>query len=501
MFRKKLIDISSLICIFTLCFIMPCNAQEKERLIAERDAYTLVMCYYDDALDYAIANLKSEELDSRNFAMDIATRIINLRFKGDNPSKEILLYSLFQETDTTYHMKFESAVAQARLGSTEGLSILLKEFITRELPYDSRLHALQFLLDEGKARQFKVLFEQALSDDRKVAALGALGLYHIGDEKAKQWLLDQISLSAHNRPVREILEVIQEAKVTEAIPLLKPGLTYAGPNMTESEARARQFPVAVTLTVLGDEDGKKFLLDILSKPEERGSGVVGQAALCIAGLGDPALIPELRNALSVRIRLDKFEVIEALLMLNDSQVIPELLNEMEANDGWDKKAVQLAIKYKITQALPALQRHFDQKNQKEQIEFQLQEDKSTIAFYEQLGINKEDYVKSLYREQFSECAAIAIGIYQMNKAIGIDKIKELLSREDLQEVELNSIEKLLETIYQQKLIELISLLPPMLDFVDPQRRGAALKYLQKLTGQKLPPDSRLWKQWINDNIE
>ncbi len=405
-----------------------CIANEKDEIISKRDAYTFVFCYYEDALDYAIANLESQNTDSQEFALDIATRIIDFRSRGDNPSKEIQLFSLFQKSQADYYMKFRIAVAQVRLGSTEGLDILLKEFKSKELPYDSRLYALRFILEEVDLQPFKVLFEQALSDDKKVATLGALGLYRLGDEKAKQWLLDQISQPPHNHPSREILEAIQETKVAEAIPLLKPWLTYENSTM-----------VAITLAILGEQEGKESLLKILSAYREDAAGIIGRVALGVATLKDKSFIPLLREALGVKSRSDKFDVIEALLMLNDSEVIQELLNEMEATDGWDKKAVQLAIKYKITQALPIFMKLFEQTNQKDQFEIQLQKNEPTlIAYYEQMGVSKEDCIKHIYTDKYHECVTLAIGIYQMNKESGKEDIKELLSRDDLQEVELNS---------------------------------------------------------------
>ncbi len=77
----------------------PCFAGEKEELISRRDTYTYVLCYYEDALDYTIENLHSKNINSRKFAMDIASRILLLRLRGDNPSKEIQLFAAFQKTD------------------------------------------------------------------------------------------------------------------------------------------------------------------------------------------------------------------------------------------------------------------------------------------------------------------------------------------------------------------------------------------------------------------
>ena len=498
-----------------------CFAGEKEDLVSRRDAYTYVLCYYEDALDYAIENLQSEDINSRKFAMDVTERIINLRLRGDTPSKEVRLFAAFQNTDASHHLKFESAIAQARRGSTSGVGVLFDEFRTRKLPHDSRQHALRFIcqrdhyypemrispwaeepfLDPKVIQPYKTLLEQALEDEQSVAALAAAALCHIGNAKGKQWLLERIPKTPRSFPARDVLASIHAANLKEAVVPLKAWLSSSGFEDKQTGASAEQIPVIMTLAALGDRDMIAPLIIILSSFEKNSFGLTGEAALSLARFGDKSVIAKLKEAVRTRVRKDRLDVIEALLLLNDPSAVQELQLDIKKDDGWSAKSVDLAIEYKIAEVLPDLQQRFSQKNQRDFFDAKVPKDAATLAYLKQMGITREAYVSNLYSQTFSECDRIALGVCQLNSAIGQEYVFALLERSKTEEVPYQSICCLVTAAEDHKRGTALSYLLPLLDNPDPMRRKAASDCLRRLTRQKLTPKREPWEKWIRDNVK
>lgn len=97
-------------------------------LVLPRNPYEYVLCYYDEAIDFAIANLQSENPDARKLAEEMASRAVSLRLYGQVPERELKMLSLLQKVTNSAHMKFEGAKAQIELGSQEGLPVIAAEF-------------------------------------------------------------------------------------------------------------------------------------------------------------------------------------------------------------------------------------------------------------------------------------------------------------------------------------------------------------------------------------
>lgn len=473
---------------------------EAQQLISQKDSYTYVLCYYDQAIEFAIANLESEDPSMKKFAEEIASKVIMLRLYGQISDAELKLLSIFARTTKDYYMRFQIAMAQIKLGSEEGASIVIGEFRDKKLPYDSRVHALETLVKRD-IKPFEKAFECALEDKDEVAAVGAKGLYQLGNPKGKEWFLWRIDRKNHlGRPGHTILSAIAGMRITEAIPSLKDWLSYVNPTYTEAELRARQTEIAITLAKIGAEEGTEFLRRMLSEPEKNPFGTTGQAALCLATIGDIDSIPAIEHALNTIVKRDKLQVAEALLTLKSEKPVPLLLQYLERGNGWGFQSAKLLIKYRITQAIPALETLLEKElNKKEFLRKQLMGDPWIQEGVKQANASPEDYVNEAYGDRFWMRVRLAVGLLELGSKKGKASVVALLRNVDEASRDENSWKLLSQTVVEHKITEAIPYVLPYLDSNDPLRRRWALHCLRGLTGSNLPPKRERWEMWYKNH--
>jgi len=473
---------------------------EAQQLISQKDSYTYVLCYYDQAIEFAVANLESNDPSTKKFAEEIASKVIRLRLYGQIPDAELKLLSIFARTTKDYYMRFQIAMAQIKLGSEEGASIVIGEFRDKKLPYDSRVRALEALVKRD-IKPFEKAFECALEDKDEVAALGAKGLYQLGNPKGKEWFLWRIDRKNHlGRPGHTILSAIAGMRITEAIPSLKDWLSYVNPTYTEAELRARQTEIAITLAKIGAEEGTEFLRRMLSEPEKNPFGTTGQAAMFLASIGDVDSIPLMEHALGTKVKRDKLRVAEALLVLKSPKPVPMLLQYLDREDGWAFESAKLLIKYRVKEAVPALEMLFEKElEMRESLRKQLEEEPRMQEWIKQGNGNLEDYVTEFYKDRFWMRVRLAVGLFELGSRKGRRSVIVLLR--DLHEAsrDENSWKLLSQTVVEHKITEAIPYVLPYLDSNDPLRRRWALHCLRGLTGRNLPPKRERWEIWYENH--
>lgn len=474
---------------------------EAQQLISQKDSYTYVLCYYDRAIEFAVANLESDDPSTKKFAEEIASKVVNLRLYGELPDRELKLLSIFQRTTRDYYMRFQIALVQIELGSEEGTSIIIGEFRDKKLPYDSREHAISLtLLPKGNLKAFEQAFEYALNDRSEVAALAAKGLCQLGNPKGKQWLLKRVDRKNHlSRPDNTIFTAVGDVRITEAIPILKEWLSYTNPNDTEIETRAKQTEIAIVLARLGAEGGIHYLRRTLFEHKRNGVDT-GKTALCLATIGDIDSIPAIEHALNTIVKRDKLQVAEALLTLKSEKPVPLLLQYLERGNGWGFQSAKLLIKYRITQAIPALETLLEKElNKKEFLRKQLMGDPWIQEGVKQGKGSLEDYVNEAYGERFWMRVRLAVGLFELGSRKGGQSVIVLLR--DLHEAsrDENSWKLLSQTVVEHKITEAIPYVLPYLDSNDPLRRRWALHCLRGLTGSNLPPKRERWEIWYKNH--
>lgn len=507
----------------------PSAAREKEQLIQQRDEYAYAMCYAEDALDYAIANLSSSDAEARKFATDIAWEMVRLPHRRLDPSKMLDLLAAFAKTDLGHYQKFEVAFDQARRGSKAGLQVLAEEFKAKKLNYDSRQHVLEFLLIndvrrceslcvavswrlndgyevadlaanwrlsfrlETDMRDYESLFLAGLDDRYEVAAFAAVGLHRIGNDKGKQWLIERISTQPPRTwPEPRILAAILDTKLKEAVPLLKKWLVFERSDELEFETITERTRVALTLAMIGDQEGQQFLRKILVPPRPKVRGVAGKAALCLARLGDRTSIRAMTEALKTARGREWVDLAESLLILEGPDVVQDLMQKIREDSSWSRDAADLAIKYRVRRALPPLQERFDKKNDKSEFARMVQQDPKTVFFLEYTGESEQQYIDGLYMGFFHECVSIALGFLDMQPEQGKENVLMLLRRDDFYIIN-DSLQRLFDGLVEHNITEAVPYLIPRLDSPDPHRRSFILDYLRELTGENLPPISEVWR--------
>lgn len=473
---------------------------ETQQLISQKDSYTYVLCYYDQAIKFAVANLESDDPSTKKFAEEIASKVIMLRLCGQIPDAELKLLSIFARTTKDYYMRFQIAMAQIKLGGEEGASIVIGEFRDKKLPYDSRVRALEALVKRD-IKPFEKAFECALEDKDEVAALGAKGLYQLGNPKGKEWFLWRIDRKNHlGRPGHTILSAIAGMRITEAIPSLKDWLSYVNPTYTEAELRARQTEIAITLAKISAEEGTEFLRRMLSEPEKNPFGTTGQAAMFLARIGDVDSIPLMEHALGTKVKRDKLRVAEALLVLKSQKPVPMLLQYLDREDGWAFESAKLLIKYRVKEAVPALEMLFEKElEMRESLRKQLEEEPRMQEWIKQGNGSLEDYVTEFYKDRFWMCVRLAVGLFELGSRKGRRSVIVLLR--DLHEAsrDENSWKLLSQTVVEHKITGAIPYVLPYLDSNDPLRRRWALHCLRGLTGSNLPPKRERWEIWYENH--
>ncbi len=478
------------------------SQKEVRRLIAGRDAYTFVLCYQKQAVEYAIANLESQDAEVRALAEDIATRFVNLRLYRQNPERGLELLSTFRRNTQKYYTRFKIALAEMELGSEESAEVVIAEFREKKLSYASRKHALQ-LLAERNSRSLKSVLEYALQDHR-IAALAAKELCRLGDSKGKRWLLDRADKKQKrfSWPNREVLDAITDVGLTEAIPILKEWLsvkTYS--DLDEFELLAKKTHVAIVLARLGEREGIKFLRETLAVPS-RSSSIMESVALCLAKLCDKQSVPLIEQALRQCTGTPRRDLAEALLILDRAKGVSVLIQHLESGEDWlEIQSAMLLIKYNVKEAIPRLERFFEEELRKKEF-FKNQPLHPWVQqLLKQQKLNREVYINKCYRDRFWRRIVLAVGLLKLGGSSNANERIILLLRDpDDGSVKCDSSwERLFESVEKYRITEAIPDILPYLDSDDPMFRRTALLCLQQLTELNLPPRRKEWEAWFRRN--
>ena len=481
-------------------------ADELAAVKAKRDAYTFVLCYYPDALRYAIRHLDAKDKNHREFARDIAERIVSLKLYGQLPAEELKLLAAYGRSLTKCHRRLDVALAQCALGSKAGIPVmrsLLKDKTCDRL-------ALLYMIQGAEAfdldlKPFESALEAALDDRWEVAGLAAIALHRMGNPKGAKILVDRLKPGYEgDRPRYRALRVVADLKLKEAVPILIPMMAADKPIATGDLHHRAQ--VAQALATIGDRRAILFLRKVVAAPPEQHPPGLGWSALCLGEVGDTAAIPALKKAFKTDVLMDKFPVAEALLKLGSDHALPYLrdcLADEDSHKQWE--ASKLLIKYRLKKTAAdleqLLQREFKlpermKKNWEEFLKKTTPEQRKKMGGW--LEVIQHGGPKA-YSDHFYVRRELAIALHKARRHNADRYILRLVTEADEAPRSSQELEPLLAYIAEANLRGCIpGLIQLLRTRPDPMVRMHVGRCLRSLTGLSLPPVHRRWAEAWHD---